>query len=154
MLNFINKLISNILILMMILLTFCVIWQVISRYILSAPSTITEELSRFLMIWICLLGASYAVGQKRHLSIDLLNSFISDINQSRLQFIINIIILIFSLLLTWGGIFLVRNVLLSEQVSPALRIPMGYIYIILPASSILIVYYIIIDIYKGFLYGK
>ena len=35
----------------MIALVFCVVWQVFSRYVLNQPSTLTDELARFLMIW-------------------------------------------------------------------------------------------------------
>ena len=51
-------------------------WQVLTRYlaqfhIIDQASTATEELARFLLIWLGLLGASYATGQKMHLAIDL-----------------------------------------------------------------------------------
>ena len=35
----------------MIALVVCVVWQVFSRYVLNQPSTLTDELARFLMIW-------------------------------------------------------------------------------------------------------
>ena len=56
----------------MIALVVCVVWQVFSRYVLNQPSTLTDELARFLMIWVGLLGAAYTVGAQRHLAIDLL----------------------------------------------------------------------------------
>lgn len=34
----------------MIALVVCVVWQVFSRYVLNQPSTLTDELARFLMI--------------------------------------------------------------------------------------------------------
>ena len=49
-----------------------VLWQVISRYALVNPSTITEELSRFLLMWLGLFGASYTLAEKGHLAIDIL----------------------------------------------------------------------------------
>lgn len=39
----------------MIALVVCVVWQVFSRYVLNQPSTLTDELARFLMIWVGLL---------------------------------------------------------------------------------------------------
>ena len=42
----------------MLALVVCVVWQVFSRYILNQPSTLTDELARFLMIWVGLLGAA------------------------------------------------------------------------------------------------
>lgn len=53
-------------------LVVCVVWQVISRYVLGSPSIVTDELARFLFMWVGLIGAAYATGLKRHLAIDLL----------------------------------------------------------------------------------
>ena len=49
-----------------------VLWQVFSRYLLKNPSSYTEEAARYLLVWITLLGAAYAVGARGHLAIDLL----------------------------------------------------------------------------------
>lgn len=46
-------------IMVMSVLVICVVWQVFSRYVLNQPSTSTDELARFLMIWVGLLGAAY-----------------------------------------------------------------------------------------------
>ena len=51
-----------------------VLWQVFTRFVLADPSSYTDELARFLLIWIGLLGAAYAAGNKMHLAIDLLPS--------------------------------------------------------------------------------
>jgi TRAP-type C4-dicarboxylate transport system permease small subunit len=50
-----------------------VLWQVISRFILGHPSSFTDELAGYLLIWVGLLGAAYATGQKQHLAIDLIS---------------------------------------------------------------------------------
>ena len=63
--------ISSFSIIVMVLLVICVTWQVFSRYVLQIPSTVTDEIARFSMIWVGLLGAAYTVGVQRHLSIDL-----------------------------------------------------------------------------------
>jgi hypothetical protein len=55
-----DAVLSRVLILLMFLLVVSVLWQVISRYVFSSPSSWTEELARFLLIWISLLGAAYA----------------------------------------------------------------------------------------------
>ena len=36
-----------------------VVWQVVSRYLLNSPSSVTEEIARYLLIWVSMLGASY-----------------------------------------------------------------------------------------------
>ena len=61
------------------MLLFTVVWQVFSRYVLKDPSSYTDELARYLLIWVALLGAAYATGQKLHLAIDLLQNKIRSI---------------------------------------------------------------------------
>jgi hypothetical protein len=48
-----------------------VLWQVFTRFVIRHPSSYTEELARYLLVWVGLLGAAYASGHKLHLAIDL-----------------------------------------------------------------------------------
>lgn len=134
----------------MIALVVCVVWQVFSRYVLNQPSTLTDELARFLMIWVGLLGAAYTVGAQRHLSIDLLAMSLSKRKQVLLSLLINILISGFagSVIVT-GGIKLIHKTLATSQVSAAMQIPMGYVYIILPLSGVVMIFYNLFFIHKG-----
>jgi len=125
-------------------LLFTVVWQVFSRYVLKDPSSYTDELARYLLIWVALLGAAYATGQKLHLAIDLLQSKIQSI---WLEKIIHGLIGLFALLaLIIGGWRLVSITLSMEQISAALQIPLGYIYLVLPISGVVIFAYAILEI--------
>lgn len=83
-------------ILVMIGLVICVVWQVFSRYVLSAPSTMTDEMARFSMIWVGLLGAAYGVGAQSHLSIDLLTMNLRGKRSLSAGCFINICVLVFA----------------------------------------------------------
>ncbi len=126
----------------MLALVVCVVWQVFSRYVLNQPSTLTDELARFLMIWVGLLGAAYTVGAQRHLSIDLFALALNKRKQLLLSIVINILILGFagSVIVT-GGLKLIDKTLATSQVSAAMQIPMGYVYIILPLSGLVMMFY-------------
>ena len=129
--------ISTFSIIVMVLLVICVTWQVFSRYVLKMPSTITDEVARFSMIWVGLLGAAYTVGLQRHLSIDLFTHNLSKRKKALSNIFINICIFCFSLgVMVFGGFTLVSNVYISGQISPSMQIPMAYIYIALPLSLI------------------
>ena len=124
----------------MLALVVCVVWQVFSRYVLNQPSTLTDELARFLMIWVGLLGAAYTVGAQRHLSIDL---FALALNK-RKQLLLSIVILILGFagsVIVTGGLKLIDKTLATSQVSAAMQIPMGYVYIILPLSGVVMMFY-------------
>lgn len=57
------------LIFLMAFLVVDVLWQVLSRYILVSPSSVTDELAGYLLIWVGLLGAAYVSGKNEHLAI-------------------------------------------------------------------------------------
>ena len=121
-----------------------VTWQVFSRYVLNDPSSFTEELSRYLMVWLGLLGASYLFGKKGHLAITLLADNIPAKLNVALQLIINLLVLFFaSIAMIRGGSQLIGRTM--EQFSPALHLPMGYVYCILPVSGCLIILYVIMN---------
>ena len=54
----IDKALAGTLIIAMVSILLTVIWQVVSRYVLKDPASVTEELSRFILIWIGILGAA------------------------------------------------------------------------------------------------
>ena len=126
-----------------------VLWQVFSRYILKSPSSWTDELARFLLIWLGLLGAAYATGKKMHLAIDLLPMSLEGKKADRLNVVIQIIVLLFALFaMVLGGMRLVYITLILEQTSAAMSVPLWIVYLVIPISGILIVYYSILNIKK------
>ena len=124
-----------------------VLWQVASRFIVGHPSSFTDELAGYLLIWVGLLGAAYATGQKQHLAIDLISKKLTEEKNKRLQTFINILITGFALIvLVIGGSNLVYITFHLNQISSALQIPVGFVYLVLPISGIFIMYYAINDI--------
>lgn len=123
-----------------ILLT--VIWQVFSRYVLKDPASVTEELSRFILIWIGILGAAYAYRQHAHLGFNLIVERQSRNTKRVLLTCVEIIVIVFCVLvMLYGGSELVLLTLELEQISAALGIKMGVIYSVLPLSGALIIAY-------------
>lgn len=119
-----------------------VIWQVFSRFILGSPSTITDEISSFGLIWVGLLGAAYASGKNLHLAIDLVPAKLLSKHRIWFDAFVFISIALFSLsVLIIGGGRLSWITFVLGQKSAALEIPLGFIYLVLPISGILIVYY-------------
>lgn len=130
-----------------ILLT--VIWQVISRFILKDPASVTEELSRFILIWVGILGAAYAYRKKSHLGFNLIVDRQSRATRRILLTIVEILVITFSALaLIVGGKELVVITLELDQISASLGIHMGLIYTVLPISGALFVFYSLINIYN------
>lgn len=148
-----NKLVQSICILIGSVLVFCVIWQVFSRYVLNSPSTFTDELARFLFIWVALFGAAYTVGLKKHLAIDflLVKYEKTPFKHALLRILISLVSLTFvCLIMIYGGINLVQKTFSTGQISPALGIEMGIVYIAIPISGFLMLWYLLIDLFECF----
>lgn len=119
-----------------------VLWQVFSRFILGNPSSFTEELARYMLIWIGILGAAYVEGQKMHLAIDLLSLKLKGIRKTVLQIFIHTCVFLFALfVMVVGGIKLVVITLSLNQLSAAMQIPLGYVYLIVPVSGLFMMTY-------------
>jgi len=140
----ISKILSVILIILMALMVLDVTWQVFTRFILKNPSSFTEELAGFLLIWIGLLGASYAFYTKAHLGIDVLTYKLTGFKKQVVEILINLIVLAFAFFVMFiGGMRLVNLTFTLNQISPALGIKMGYIYLVIPIAGILVIYFAI-----------
>ncbi len=147
--NKIEKGLEWTLVFIMTILVVDVTWQVISRYIMSSPSSFTDELAGFLLIWVGLLGAAYVAGKREHLAIDILLQKSSPSRRYKLEMTISILIVIFSIaVLVVGGIWLSYTRFYLGVRSAALGLPLGFVYMVLPISGILIAYFDIDHIFQ------
>jgi TRAP-type C4-dicarboxylate transport system permease small subunit len=145
--SILDTILERVLVFIMAVMVINVLWQVGSRYLLQSPSSFTDELARYLLIWLSILGASYVTGKRMHLSIDLLVQRIKPEKRAGLNAIIYSIVAVFALLvMVIGGSRLVYVVTLLGQTSPALEIPLASVYIVLPLGGIIIIYYSILNI--------
>ena len=137
--NKVNRLLEHVLVVIFGLLVLDVLFQVFSRYILGTSFTWTEEFARFSLIWMTILGAAYLNAKKEHLSMDFLYQKFSDSKKRKASILIEVLIFLFALVvMVIGGFNLVYTTLHLEQLSGTLRIPLGYVYAILPFSGLLI----------------
>ena len=119
-----------------------VLWQVATRFVLGDPSTFTDELARYLLIWVGLLGAAYASGQRLHLAIDLLPQALGGRRRAALGVAIRLAVFAFAAtVMVGGGARLVWLTADLDQTSAALGVPLGAVYAVLPLSGLLIAYY-------------
>jgi TRAP-type C4-dicarboxylate transport system permease small subunit len=140
--SLINKIIAKFLIILMASIVLDVTWQVFTRFILRDPSSFTEELAGFLLIWIGILGASHAVYTRAHLGIDVLTYRLTGKKKQVVEIVVYLLVLLFAFfIMIMGGLQLVRLTLMLNQISAAMGIKMGYVYLVIPVSGILIVFY-------------
>ena len=146
--SILNKVIETI---CMILLVFMVVlgtWQIITRYVFNNPSTISEDLLIYSFVWMALLGSAYVFGKKDHMTMVFLRQKLegkSDKVKLGLNVMTELVVMVFSaLVLVLGGVQI--SMLAMGQISPALGISMGYIYLALPLSGIITIIYNILNL--------
>lgn len=137
-----DKILGAGLVTLMTIMVIAVLWQVFSRYVMQSPSSVTEELARYLLIWIGILGAAYAAGQQDHLAINLLEEKLNKENKKRLRIIIDVLIIFFcvTVLIIGGGNLVYVNYELGQS-SAALEIPLYIVYLVVPLSGFLVIIY-------------
>jgi TRAP-type C4-dicarboxylate transport system permease small subunit len=125
------------LIVIVLLLVADVVWGVGTRYILGEQANWTEELARFLLVWVSLLGAAVAFGTKGHLGIDFFVNKLHPDARKLTAIFAHIVVLFFAIaIFIYGGSCIVKDSLDVQQMTPALGWKMGYIYLALPVSGI------------------
>ncbi|MFC4401849.1 TRAP transporter small permease [Gracilibacillus xinjiangensis] len=132
---------------LLVILVLGAIWQVFSRYVLQSPSTFTNELLGFLLIWTSLLGASYAFGSNQHLALTFVTNKLNKRGELATTILVDIIIVLFALLfLVSGGMDAVN--ITKVQTTPIIGISKGLVYSIIPISGLIIIIYKLLGIKK------
>ncbi|GHA74793.1 TRAP transporter small permease [Pontibacter akesuensis] len=143
----VDSVLFTLLVVLMSVMVLNVLWQVASRYVVQSPSSFTDELSRYLLIWVGLLGASYVSGKKLHLAIDIVPSKMQGKGARNLNIFIHLLVALFAFfVMVWGGINLVYITLTLGQTSASLGLPLGYVYTALPLSGLLIIFYSLMNL--------
>ncbi len=111
-----------------------VFMQVVMRYILGSALPWSEELARYLFVWQIWVGASYAVKKSRHIRVEFIMNFLSEKGKLKLEYLVLTIWICFSVLMLCLSIPLAQWMIRRGQLSPAMQIPMGYVYLCVPVG--------------------
>ena len=126
----------------MAVLVLDVSWQVFTRFVLRDPSTWTDELATFLLVWVSLLGAAVALRRGAHLGVDYFVERLRPQHRRHVQVFAFFCTGVFSLsVMTVGGRILVGRKLELGETAPALGIDLGYVYLALPISGFFLTVY-------------
>ena len=145
----INKVLAALCTILLVFMTFLVIWQVFTRYVLNDPASFTEELVRYSLIWTGFIGAAYAFSTREHMALTFLRDKLEP-NKKRLVTIgVDALILIFAFAIIFvGGAKLAFAA--SMEYSALLGVPRSLVYAMAPVSGLFIVIIQIINIYEDY----
>jgi len=114
-----------------------VLFGVVNRFLLKLPISWTEEVSRFLMIWICMLGSTIAVKEGTHVAVLYFISKFRNESRQKIALLNHLLIIAFLIIPSVYGIKLCISQ--AGQLSPALRISMFYPFISVPLGFIIMI---------------
>lgn len=140
-LNYIIKFVMGCSALVLSVVTFL---QVITRFIFKSPIAWGQDVIRLSFIYLVFWGGAYCVKQKEHLNIDILLTSVSSQARKVIEFLINIVLILFFIFLIYYGFVFTKTGV--SQKAPYLPIPMSVYYLSLPTAAIYMVYYEIMEV--------
>ncbi|PNV64011.1 TRAP transporter small permease [Clostridium sp. chh4-2] len=119
-------------------------YQIITRYFFNRPSTVSEELLTYSFTWMALLASAYVFGKRDHMRMGFLADKLTGPGRKYLEVAIDLLAFAFAgVVMVYGGISITKLTMI--QTTASLRVPMGYIYVIVPVTGILIMIFSLIN---------
>lgn len=149
-----NKTIQGLTILFLSVLTVIVPIEVFLRYLFGSSLYITEEFTRYLMVWVVFLASSLALREDSHINIGVLVNRFRGRIRSWLSLIAQILLIFFLVFLMIEGINVLQFQM--DQIIPSLGVPIFWFYLAIPVGSFLMIINILPKIWgsiKGILKG-
>ena len=112
--------------------------QIVSRVFFTALSW-SEEVARYLLVWSTFIGASCVYKHAGHISVTFVQGLLPGVGKRILEILVHLICgAFFAVLVYYGVIYAGKQ---GGQLSPAIRIPMSYMYAAIPAGGILLLWH-------------
>ncbi|MBB4827052.1 C4-dicarboxylate transporter DctQ subunit [Sporosarcina luteola] len=132
-----EKLLNSSVIVIMIVMALVTFGQVVLRYVFKSPTIWSEELTRYLFVWLVLLTSAVAVRTNRHIKIDFLIKSLKPKLKLVLELITSALIIIFLVILLREGISIVQGTV--DAKSASLKISMALPYLAIPTGAVLMI---------------
>lgn len=120
---------------LMLVATVVAVLQVVARYVFNNSLFWSEELILYSLITMSFLTTGMGVRYVAHISVEALYAFSGPRFSRFLHYIAVILGLLFSAMLVWYGFRLYSSTMAMGQLSPAMRVPVGLIYLVIPISG-------------------
>ncbi|WED29774.1 TRAP transporter large permease subunit [Vibrio sp. DW001] len=133
----VEKTLKIILVSLLAVMSILIVYQVAARYIFNSPSAMSEELLRFSLIWLGILGAALCFMKSTHLSLPLLLDYVGPSTRQKMELFNQYMYVLLGATMMWGGY--VASVKNLSMLTPTLQVPLGLVQSVLIISGVLIV---------------
>lgn len=120
--------------------------QVLFRYFLNTPLIWSEELARYIQIWITFLAIGFGLRYKSHIAMTIVIQRIQERAQAVIRVVINLFLIVVFAVFFTGSLDFVSSQ--NQILSSAMKIPMSWVYISIPISCGLFIIHTGIDVFK------
>lgn len=134
--NALNKVVGYIMMVLLAIMTVLIFWQVFARFVTNNPSTFSEEASRFMMIWLALLGSAFALRKRELVAVDVIYNALKGKKKRIITMIISVISIFFYLIMIIYGYKMANSI--SFQTAPTTGISMFWPMLAIPAGGLLL----------------
>lgn len=132
-----EKLEEYVLVASLSILVVLVVMQVFFRFVINFSMGWSEELARYLLIWIAWIAASFAVHKNAHIRVEILKDMFKTKTKQILEFLVLIICFGFAVFLAVEGTKFILAIKTTMQVSPSLKLNMWIVYLAVPIGGVL-----------------
>lgn len=130
---------------MLALLSVITFLQVILRYAFQSPIFWAEELARYLLIWVSLTGATIAVAQQANIRIGFFVNITPKCTQKVISILVPLLCIGFLIIIGSKGVGIAISAFTDR--SPALGLPIGFVYLSLPVNALIMIIYLLIQMF-------
>ena len=135
----IMRVLSIVIIFLFAFMTVIGTYQIVTRYFFNKPSTVSEELLTYSFTWMALLASAYVFGKRDHMRMGFLADKLTGPARKVLELCIDALTFaLAAVVLVYGGISITK-------LTASLRVPMGYIYVIVPVTGVLIMIFSVMN---------
>ena len=120
--------------------------EVIVRYVLHTALSFSEELGRYVFVWIVFIGMARCVAFDKHVALDIVPNAIKGSGKKVIMTLIYLLQVLFFTAVTAGGCVLYQIGL--RQKSATMRIPMNLVYICIPFCGCVSLFFIIMKLIR------
>ena len=126
---------------------------VFMRYVLNIVPSWSEEIPRYLLVWITYLGAGLAIKYKEHISLDIFFNLMPLRARQVGHLILNGLVAIVAAIMIVYGVGLVRH--FGDDLMESIPVTNFWLYLAMPTSGSLMILYLIQDTWKRIVgFGK
>ncbi|QNB47922.1 TRAP transporter small permease subunit [Thermanaerosceptrum fracticalcis] len=135
--KFFDRIEEYLLIILFPIMTIVVFAATVSRYFQLVPMPWSEELARYIMVWMAYIGASLGVKRNAHLGVEVVVNLLPSGLKKIADIIRVAIVVLFSALIVYFSYKIIMHQINIKQTSPALFMPIWIAYLAVPVGCLM-----------------